>query len=78
MYTLLSKRTKQLGISIPEYLRFLVINDTKPLIDNIPMIDLETENEIGKALKNYKAGRYKTLRNEKEIDEYFKNLDNEE
>jgi hypothetical protein len=71
MYTLLTQRTKQLGISVPEYLRFLVITDTKPFIDSIPMVDIETEKAIGKALTDYKAGRYDVIKNENDLKKYM-------
>jgi hypothetical protein len=40
----------------------------------LEMVDKETEKMIGKALEDYKNGRYTKLRTDKDIDKHFDSL----
>ena len=42
--------------------------------EELEMVDEETEKMIGKALNDYKNGRYTELRTDKEIEQYFDSL----
>jgi len=44
----------------------------------LPLVDEETEQRIGEALANIKAGNYVTLSSPAEIDTYFDSLDKED
>ena len=41
---------------------------------DLEMVDEETEKMIGKALEDYKKGRYVTLKTDEEIEKYFDSL----
>ncbi len=53
---LMEVRLNQLGISAPEYVRQLVIQDVKPLYQNIPFVDAATEKSIGLSLQEIEDG----------------------
>ncbi len=42
--------------------------------EELPMVDEETEKMIGKALDDYKNGRYTEIKTDKELDVYLKSL----
>lgn len=67
------RRARQYGVNFPEYIRLLIVNDTKPIVSpEVEMLnDPELEESLGKALDDVKAGRVKEI---EDIDEYFKNL----
>lgn len=76
LLTLIEARIKQLGIpSIPEYFRHLAINDVKNIVDNsIEVLDEETEKKLGKALEDYKKGRYTIITNKRQLDKLFRDI----
>ena len=71
------RRARQYGVNFPEYIRLLIVNDTKPVSEeDIEYIDdPEINREIGKSLEEYAQGKYRTITN---VDEYFKQLENGE
>lgn len=74
MSTLVKERVDQLGIKFPEYVRHLILEDTKHLVDNIPYVTEEEEESIRKSRRDLENGDTVTLNNKKEIKEYFENL----
>ncbi|HEC64790.1 MAG TPA: hypothetical protein ENI23_05830 [bacterium] len=58
-------KASRFGFKIGEYIRHLIVSDVE---EDIPMVDVETEKRIGKALKNFEKGDYVTIRNKKELD----------
>ena len=74
LYSLLEKKADQLGVSFATYIRTLAIYDIKNQIEEIPLVDEETEKQIGQALNDLKEGRFTTIKNGKELDEYLKSL----
>ena len=77
LYRLVSSRASRYGMSVAEYVRHLVVTDTKEERGDIPMVDAETEKNIAASLKEIKEGRHTELKSHKEIDEYFAKLDKE-
>jgi hypothetical protein len=51
-------RANRLGIPFAEYVRHVVIKDIEEGIENLPMVNEETDKRIGESLKAYKEGRY--------------------
>jgi len=51
-------RANSLGIPFAEYVRHTLIKDIEKSIENLPMVDEETERRIGESLKDLKEGRY--------------------
>jgi hypothetical protein len=76
---LAKKKTKKLGISIPEYVRHLVINDTLDEQEYVEYASPELEAKLAEAWDDYKNGRLKSFANFEEYKKYFDNLadDNE-
>ncbi len=74
LYHLLEEKAENLGISFPEYIRMLAVSDIKKRVEALPMVDEETEKQIGKSLQDLKIGRYTTVRNGKELKEYLNSI----
>jgi hypothetical protein len=51
-------RANSLGIPFAEYVRHVVIKDIEKDIDNLPMVDNETNKRIGQSLKDIEEGRF--------------------
>ena len=54
LYSLTEKKAQKLGISFPEYIRMLAVSDIKEQIEELPMVDEETEKQIAKSLQDIK------------------------
>jgi hypothetical protein len=51
-------RANSLGIPFAEYVRHVVIKDIEEGIENIPMVDNETNKRIGQSLNDIEKGRF--------------------
>jgi hypothetical protein len=58
LYNTAVARANSLGIPFAEYIRHIVIDDIEENIENLPMVDEETNKRIGESLKAYKEGHY--------------------
>lgn len=74
LYELVEKKARNLGVSFTEYIRMLAVSDIKKQIEQLSMVDEETEKQIGKSLQDLEMGRYTTVRTKKELDAYLKSL----
>lgn len=74
LYNLVGKKAEKLGVSFPEYIRMLAVFDIRERIEELPMVDEETEKLIGKSLQDIKEGRYTTVRTKKELNAYLKSI----
>ncbi|MBI4225896.1 hypothetical protein HY612_02175 [Candidatus Roizmanbacteria bacterium] len=74
LYSLVKEKAERLGLSFPEYLRLLAASDVKKEVEQIPMIDEETEKRIGESLEAYRKGQYTTISTKEELEKYLKNL----
>lgn len=74
LYNLVEKKAGKLGVSFPEYIRILAVSDIKKQIEELPMVDEETEKQIGKSLQALKEGKYTDVRTEKELGAYLKSI----
>lgn len=77
LYQLAISKAQLYGFSVAEYVRHLIANDVKREATEISMVDAQTEQQIGHALEDYKAGKYTTLKTDEEIDTYFDKLDDQ-
>ena len=68
-------RINELGIKFPEYIRHLILADTKMISNNIVYLTREQEREIDEAFKDVQEGRVTELKSDKDIDNHFKKLD---
>ncbi|OGK38080.1 hypothetical protein A3F03_02585 [Candidatus Roizmanbacteria bacterium RIFCSPHIGHO2_12_FULL_41_11] len=66
-------KAKKLGVPFAEYLRHLVVKDVEEDIANLPMVDAETDQRIGKSLQDIEKGRYVDIdpSDEKELKKFF-------
>jgi hypothetical protein len=74
LYELAKKRIKHYGISFSEYVRLSIIKDIEESDDYVEILDKKTSEEVEASLKDYRAGRFVTLKSNKEIEDYFNNL----
>jgi len=74
LYTLVERKAEKLGVSFPEYIRILAVSDIKEQVEELTMVDIETEKQIGKSLQDIKKGRYTVLKSDEDIDVHFNNL----
>lgn len=72
MLTLADRRVNELGISFPEYVRYLIINDIKIVTEEYASSKLE--NAIQEARKEIANGDYIVLKTNEDIDNLFDNL----
>lgn len=74
LFALVEKKAARLGISFPEYIRMLAVSDIKKQVEELPMVDEKTEEQIGKSLQALKEEKYTEVRTEKELDAYLKSM----
>jgi len=74
LYTLVERKAEKLGVSFPEYIRILAVSDIKEQVEELPMVDEETEKQIGRSLQDIKKGRYTVLKSDEDIERHFNNL----
>ena len=74
LYALVGKKAEKLGVSFPEYIRMLAVSDIKEQVEELPMVDEETEKQINKSLQDLKKGKYTEIRTEEELEAHLKSL----
>ena len=74
LFESIEKKAKKLGISFPEYIRVLAVNDIKTIVENLPLVDEETEKHIARSMQDVKQGKYTVLKDDKDIENHFKDL----
>lgn len=70
-------RAEELGISFPDYVRYLIINDTDLASQRTLRLSKEVTGDILKARGNYASGEYSTLSTDDEIDRFVSNARDE-
>jgi len=68
LYKLIQEKTDKLGVSIPEYVRHLIINDVEETADE------ELEAAIAKGLRDYSEKKYIVIKDKEELKEFIKEL----
>lgn len=68
LYEMAQTKAKKFGFRLGEYVRYVIARDVE---EDIPMVDEETEKEIGIALKEYKEGKYVTIHNRDELRKFL-------
>lgn len=74
MDKMISIRLKQLGISAPEYVRQLVIEDLKPLYKDKYFLTEDEERQVEQSMKDLENGDYKVY---EDVEDLIKDLHNE-
>ncbi len=74
LYELVEKKAKNLGVSFTEYIRMLAVSDIKKQVEELPMVDGETEKLIAQGMEDFKNGRYTALHTKEEIEKHFDSL----
>jgi L-lactate utilization protein LutC len=64
----MQEKTEQLGVSVPEYVRHLIINDVEETADE------ELEAAIAKGLRDYSEKKYVIIKDKKELKEFLEEL----
>lgn len=66
------------GITFQEYIRHLLVRDLENSQLPLQTLDEATEKRVGKALQDYKQGRYSVVNNTKELHQLLNELDKKE
>lgn len=72
------RRIDQLGIKFPEYVRHLIIEDTKNRNHSISYLSQQEEMDLATSLRDIRKGRVTTLKSDEEIEDYFDKLSKED
>lgn len=67
-------RAKYLLLSEAEIIKVALAEKYNKEKEELPMVGEETEKMIGKALEDYKNGRYTVIKTDKQLNEYLKSL----
>lgn len=70
----LEKKAKKVGLSVSEYVRILVFNDTFGK-DEVYQMTPEQEKSVSIGLKDLREGRYDVLKSDDDIDKFFDNIE---
>lgn len=71
MITYVNERLDTLGVSFPEYIRYLVLQDTTHIRDKIPFVTTEEEERLIESMKNLSDGDYVAHNKRDDIRRYF-------
>ena len=74
LYQLVEKNAADLGISFPEYIRVLAVNDVKKSVEKMTSINDDIEEQVAKSFDDIKNKRYTTVTTEGELDTYLQGL----
>ncbi|MCX7996627.1 MAG: hypothetical protein N2691_02590 [Patescibacteria group bacterium] len=58
LYTHLEAKARRLGVTFPEYIRSLALEDIKGEVNDIIIASREMEEAIGASLDDYQTGRF--------------------
>lgn len=67
-------RSKYRVLSEAEIIKVALAEKYKKEIEEIPMVDEETEKLIARGMEDYKNGRVTVIKTDKELDAYLKSL----
>lgn len=67
-------RLGQTGQKAQDYIRQLVFNDIRALMDQDIFLDEETEKSLGQALKEVEEGKALAVKTKKELQDYLESL----
>lgn len=68
LYNLMLEKIDTLGVSIPEYIRHLILNDVEETADE------ELETAIAKSLKDYNDKKYVVINNKEDLKKFIEDL----
>lgn len=70
LYKLSRQRAEALGISFQEYIRHLLVNDTK---DGLELVSSDEEAQVAQSTKDFEAGKYTRLNmnDKKQVNTFF-------
>ncbi len=74
---LMEEKARRLGITVNDWIKYVVTKEVEPLTEDYEIASPELEESIGRAMDDYKHGRYVTLNTPEEIDAYFDKLNKE-
>lgn len=74
LYLLVKTKAEKFGMSVPEYIRVLALNDVKKAVENLPLVDENTEKNIEKSLSDYQHGKYIVVNDSPGLDRYLEKI----
>jgi len=74
LYELIEQKVSKLGVSFPEYIRSLAVNDVKRNVEFTSFLTHEEEEGVKNSLADIRAGRYIIVRTDEEIEKHLQSL----
>jgi hypothetical protein len=74
LYDFAKTKANKFGFTFSEYIKHLIANDVKFQVEQMEMVDTETEASIARSVEDFKKGRYTVLKTEEDIDKHFGGL----
>ncbi len=74
LFALIEQKVSKLGVSFPEYIRGLAVNDVKKSVEAIDFLTTEEEEGIKRSLADIKAHRYTIVKSDDDIEKHFKSI----
>ncbi len=71
LYNTSNKRAGDLGLSYPDYVRYLIVKDNEDQLKSESRLNKDSEEALKKAIEDIKKGRVKKI---EDIDEYVRSL----
>ena len=74
LFELIEQKVLRLGVSFPEYIRGLAVNDIKKSVEAIDFLTMEEEEGVRRSLADIKEGRYTIAKSDEDIEKHFKSI----
>lgn len=74
LYLMVKNKAQRFGMSVPEYIRVLAVNDIRKEVENSTLVSEDTEERIGASLSDYQKGNHQVVNDAEELDTYLEKL----
>jgi hypothetical protein len=72
LYELVQLKTQKLGLSVPEYVRHLIINDVESM--TVEEASPQLEEKIANGLRDIAEGKYIVIKDKEELKKFVEDL----
>jgi len=69
-----TSKANKMGVSVPEYIRYLILQDNQDQHRDMPFVSDEMEEMIGKSIQDYLNGKTTDLKTKKDVVNYVDKL----
>ena len=75
---LAKKNAENLGVTVPEYVKFLILQDSKTQLHRIEELSEEDDASVARGLADYANGNFTTLKTKQDITDHLAKLAREQ